>query len=133
MDVGYILSSWLRSDSHTYRARECGRIYSFEYHKILAQFLQRKPHPTVRVCCLPDDEDAILGWSITEPDCVHYVYVRKELRRQGIASKLLDGFLSRDELVFSHKPALDVIGGDIESIRAMISPNWIYNPYRIFA
>lgn len=45
----------------------------------------------LRIACLPDDEDAILGWSVVSPPALHYVYVRKELRGNGIARALLHG------------------------------------------
>lgn len=48
----------------------------------------------LRVACLPDDSDAILGWAVVssdEPPILHYVYVRKDARKQGIARLLLAG------------------------------------------
>jgi GNAT superfamily N-acetyltransferase len=49
----------------------------------------------LRVACLPDDFDAILGWAAIDvgrsPPRLHFVYVRKEARGQGIARSLLAG------------------------------------------
>lgn len=53
----------------------------------------------LRIACLPDDSDAILGWAVVssdEPPTLHYVYVRKDARGQGIARLLLAG-VSRPE------------------------------------
>jgi len=53
-----------------------------------------RPDSVLRVACLPDDSDAILGWSVIsgdEPHTLHYVYVRKDARKQGIARLLLAG------------------------------------------
>jgi GNAT superfamily N-acetyltransferase len=56
--------------------------------------LLARPDSVLRVASLPDDDDAILGWAVIsadEPHELHYVYVRKEARNQGIARRLLVG------------------------------------------
>lgn len=53
-----------------------------------------RPDSVLRVACLPDDSDAILGWAVVssdEPPTLHYAYVRKDARKQGIARLLLAG------------------------------------------
>lgn len=35
------------------------------------------------------DDSTVLGWSMHEPDILHYVWVKKEVRRQGIGKALL--------------------------------------------
>lgn len=53
-----------------------------------------RPDSVLRVACLPDDPDAILGWAVItadQPPKLHFVYVRKEARKNGIARMLLAG------------------------------------------
>lgn len=54
-----------------------------------------EPTSLLRVACLPDDEDAILGWAVIrqgEPDTVEYVYVRKTARHdERITENLTKG------------------------------------------
>lgn len=58
----------------------------------------------LRMAVLPDDEDAFLGFAIVElpngpvPGLVHYVYVRRTARRQGVATRLLEGLGERVEV-----------------------------------
>lgn len=47
------------------------------------------PDSILRVAHVPDDDDAILGWACLGAEGPHYVYVRKDARRQGIATALL--------------------------------------------
>ncbi len=51
------------------------------------------PHlPRLLVAHVPGEPDAILGWAAVEagrPGCVHYVYVRRDARLQGVARALV--------------------------------------------
>lgn len=75
--------------------------YSNEFFKLIEQkayfkayedFIRRlmyRPDCFVRLAVLSDDHDVVLGWCLTEPNCVHYVYVNRENRRLGIAKSLI--------------------------------------------
>lgn len=45
----------------------------------------------VKIACLPDDEDVIIGYSILSTDyqTIHYVYVKDRFRKQGIGRSLV--------------------------------------------
>ena len=45
----------------------------------------------VRVACLADDPDVIIGFAITRPNILDYVYTKGPWRKQGVAKKLLEG------------------------------------------
>lgn len=56
----------------------------------------------VIVACADDDDDAILGWMMVEGDCVHMLYVRRDVRRDvGIEMALLA--LASWARCYSHK------------------------------
>ena len=47
------------------------------------------PNVAVKIACLTEDPEVILGYSITEGDIIHWVYVKEMWRKQGIAKMLL--------------------------------------------
>jgi GNAT superfamily N-acetyltransferase len=85
-DLPYVVDSWVK------RGHDRGerlRVATARVREILA-----RPDSVLRVACLPDDSDAIIGWAVIstdEPPTLHYVYVRKDARKQGIARLLLAG------------------------------------------
>lgn len=51
------------------------------------EHLLKRPRSMVSLAVL--DDGTILGWSLYEGSTLHYVWVKKEVRRQGIAKELL--------------------------------------------
>jgi GNAT superfamily N-acetyltransferase len=122
-DHALVFSSWLGSDRFSRAGQACSRVYQDEQERLVRDILAR-PGVILRVAVLPDDDDAILGWSVTAPaaSVVHYVYVKKGVRRGGIASALLGDMLGR-RCEYTHQPV-------IHPFRA---PSvWVFNPYRNF-
>lgn len=60
--------------------------YYFSYSKYIESLL-RRPHAIVRLAILNDM--TVLGWCLAENKVIHYVWVKKEVRRQGIGQALL--------------------------------------------
>ncbi len=58
------------------------------YKQVIASLLKR-PLSNVRLAVLTDDPDTCLGWSLSEGKSLHYVFVKKDTRLQGIATELL--------------------------------------------
>jgi len=93
-DVNFILSTWLKgmtggNDYYRMINRE-----SFNYH--YGEFIKRrmaKQGVLIMVACLKESPDVILGYSVTErvknKNVLHWVYVKKEWRRIGIAKDIL--------------------------------------------
>lgn len=85
-DLPYVVDTW------TKRGHERGERLGPATIRVRA--ILARPDTVLRVACLPDDSDAILGWAaITTgiPLTLTYVYVRREARKQGIARTLLAG------------------------------------------
>jgi GNAT superfamily N-acetyltransferase len=122
IDHDYIGHTWVRNDSHTARSKECRRCYFYEQPRLIDLILGRTTS-IVKVAHLEDDEDAIMGFAVAEPGVLHYLYVRKEVRRQGIARKLMSYVGLGDNAEYTHKPSF---------FGMKIKETWIYNPYRAF-
>lgn len=65
-------------------------IFMNNYKKIAAAIISRSTN-TVKIACLKEDPSVILGYSILSADyeTVHFVFVKKAWRKQGIASGLV--------------------------------------------
>ena len=128
LDLPYITESWIRSNSRTDSARDAIKVYYEEARLYISKILDcYSDIVKIKIACLPDDEDAILGWAVYEVDpdpeysgIIHYVYVRNEARRNGIAKELLSEVLGQPDITFTHKPALHGF---------KIPDTWAYNPY----
>lgn len=123
-DRNFILSSWLRSfrnngdwprhiDSATYYAN----------HQSVIQRLLTLCD--VKIACASDDENLILGWCCVDGSTVHYVFVKEQYRKLGIAKAMLDGI--GEKATYTHWTR---IIKDLEQAGKLL--NWRYNPYVLF-
>lgn len=62
--------------------------YKSNYAIYIGNLLAR-PDALIKLAVLTDDPDIVIGWSLIEPGIVHYVHVKADCRRIGIASHLL--------------------------------------------
>ena len=88
-DEAFVFATWLQQIASNTRWRNgIDKTQFFKYREIIAAIL-RKPTITVTVCCLKDDLDIIVGYSVYEKlptdTILHFVYVRSDWQRQGIA------------------------------------------------
>ena len=63
-------------------------------YKLVAEALINSPNVVVKVACLPEDVDVIVGYSILSADfqTIHFVYVKEKWRHHGIGSSLCPKF-----------------------------------------
>lgn len=89
-DTGFIIETWLKGlrFSNTWFERIDHEAYFKNYLGIIKSILGR-PSVTTYVACLKDDPDVIIGYAVTEPQILHWVFVRKDWRRAGIARDLI--------------------------------------------
>lgn len=92
-DVGLIYDSWLKSYKGANDRHESGLpdwIYFDHYRGIIDQLLARAE---IAVLCDLNDTDFIYGWLCYELPgpfgVIHYVFVKKDYRRLGFATKLI--------------------------------------------
>lgn len=97
--LNFVKDFWLK----TYR--KCNKFmklvdaasYFNAYPKYIKSILDR-PSVTVRLAMLGDDEDVLLGFSVSEGPILHYVNVPFDYRNHGIGRKLVPFVVER----FSH-------------------------------
>lgn len=77
----------LRFGNGWYRLIDSDRYYSM-YKQIIDHLLAKK-ESVIRLAVLSDDLDVCLGWSLSEGPRIHYVFVKKPYRKQGIGTALM--------------------------------------------
>ena len=133
-DLAFVYSSWLGGDRFSRAGQMCSHVYAAEHEQTAKEILQRSG-VFLRVACLPDDEDALLGWSVTTEQgarpCVFYVYVKRGVRRQGLAAALI-GAMAMRRCDYSHQPVVHGEKRDGVFVPLCPPPGWTFNPYRNF-
>lgn len=89
-------------------------------YKTIAVMLVESPKTTIKVACLKEDPDVILGYSIlgSNFNTIHWCYVKSAWRKQGIGRALLPQFPS----TVTHLSALG------KSLMSKF-PTAIFNPF----
>lgn len=85
-----IYSSWLRPlyyDNDAFQAINSESY--FKKYPIVINRILSLPDIAIRVACLRDDPNVIIGYSVLEPEKLHWVYVKKAWRQLGICKKLI--------------------------------------------
>lgn len=86
----FILARWLRSNRYgndMFKLTQSDPYYE-SYSLFIMNILKRKKI-NIRIAVLDDDEDVALGWCVDEGDILHYVYIKPEVRRAGIARSMV--------------------------------------------
>ncbi len=89
-DVNFIYATWLkglRFGNDLFREIPA-KVYFEAYHKVVEALLNR-PGVVIRVACLLEDPDVILGYSVSKGDRLDYVFVKTAWRKIGIAKNLV--------------------------------------------
>lgn len=92
------------------------------YYAVYKQIIDRlllRDDTVVKLAVLSDDLDNCLGWSLSEGITLHYVFVKKDLRHQGIGAELMSS-------PFKQVTHLTKIG---QSIRKNKFPTTKFNPF----
>ncbi len=114
-----VFSKWLRSlrkGNALFRYVDSHQYYS-EYHDFIEKLLQ-KPDCIVKLAILSDDEDVVLGFSVSREHVLDYVYVQPEQRGQ----KLSEILIPKQITTFSH------ITKAWSHIWQAKYKEWIFNP-----
>jgi hypothetical protein len=87
-DIAFIFSTWLRGLRYGNKAFEAipSRLYYTEMHKAVEEVLR---NTLINVACLKNDPDTVLGYSVTSPKILHWVFVKKAWRGVGIGRDLI--------------------------------------------
>lgn len=89
-DKSFIFASWLRGLYYgdTFYSDIKKQVFMENYHKII-EFILSRPTTEIKIACMPDSPDTILGYSILGKDCLNWVFVKKAFRGIGIARDLV--------------------------------------------
>lgn len=89
-DKNFILATWLkglRYGNDWYGEIEPS-VYFAVYHQIIEVILADK-RVTVKVACLKDDPDVVLGYSVYSGNRLDWLFVKRAWRNIGIAKSLI--------------------------------------------
>jgi GNAT superfamily N-acetyltransferase len=116
-DKAFIISTWVRGQYYgdAWFTAIDTEAYYMNYSKYLEALLIKSD---ITVACLSEDEDIILGYAVSSPGELHWVFVKKPWRAQGIARSL--------------------VAADVTTITSITKPglaiakkhNWKFNPWR---
>lgn len=132
-DSDFLYSTWIKSfrDSGFCRAVPTP-IYNRSQRERVRALLE-KDFTYVLVACSPETPELIYGYAVGEaPNVLHYVYVKKDYRGQGIGKRLLSHLLdhsTNNPVLYTHKSA-DIAHEALLKERDELR-NWIYDPYWI--
>lgn len=89
-DVNFLFATWLR-DLRDADASALPDDLWFTAHRAYIERLMADPDIKVLIACAADQPNEILGYVVAKPDEVlQWVFVRKGLRGQGLAKRLLN-------------------------------------------
>jgi GNAT superfamily N-acetyltransferase len=119
-DESFILSSWINSARGHGIAYGVGpQAYHAGHRRVAERLLAANG---AIVACAPEDPDVIYAWACVDErtNVLHFIYVKRDLRRAGLARRLLDeAGLGDGELSTSHwTPSLRFLRRTV-----------VYNPY----
>ena len=107
-EIGFIMKTWGREERKNHSWRYPDRLFYPNFGKIMVEIAARSD---CIVACNPDDINQIQGFAIGKamPEhstmLAHFVYVRPEFRRLGLAKDMLAALgydISLHELVYTH-------------------------------
>jgi len=116
--VNYIYAKWLRSAKYGNDIYK--KIPSEYYYKSYSRYLDSLLHRCkVRLAVLDDDKDVLLGFACYKDKILHYVYVNREQRRQGIGKSLLP----KEIEIYTHytKDGIKIVDNKLSDL--------IFNPF----
>ncbi len=87
-DMGYVISTWMRSYVGPYN----GKLSFPDYRKrYVDKVLSADPH--IVVLCSPEKHSALHGYAVALDGAIAWTYVVKDLRRQGYAREAMTAAL----------------------------------------
>lgn len=91
-DYDFIYATWRNALWFTEKRKdeESDQFYS-DASEMISNILKR-PNTHVKIACLADDHDMLLGWSVMQGQHLEFVYVKWDYRRCGIGAMLTHGF-----------------------------------------
>jgi ribosomal protein S18 acetylase RimI-like enzyme len=134
-DLNLLMSTWLKGYRHgsPWARRLVDAVFYGNHHDIVTRIIQRS---RCLVACDPGDQTFIAGYIVWEPAgpkpaVVHWCYVKKSLRRAGVAKALLTATglpLDLTGCEVSHPTSMYFHGHDTPGLEDVLKAT--VNPYR---
>jgi GNAT superfamily N-acetyltransferase len=108
--------------------RSCkSHIFFTEFQKVIDLLLNSC---AILIACSPEEEDAIIGYLIFQPDAevIHYAWVRPACRRLGIAKELVYEAFGRN----LKSVGFSLNTNDAKKINKLYPDKLIHNPFILF-
>lgn len=86
-DYTFIMDSWMRSYRKSPDSNLPDCLFFPTYRTIAAKLLQCS---TCEVIVAPDNQDAILGYIVYDKGIVHWIYIKRDFRENGLAKLLIE-------------------------------------------
>lgn len=94
-DVNFVLATFLRGLYYgdSWFSKIPKQVFMDNYKNVALSLVNKS---TIKVACLKDEPDVIIGYSILSNDfqTIHYVYVKAAWRKKGIARSILPQYPS---------------------------------------
>lgn len=104
-DISFIYTTWLKSYYYNSWTKATSKTTFFNnYTQIIDNILLRA---NIDVACLPDKENIILGYMVSEIGIIHYAFTKENFTKYGIAKSLyLNHFKEDEKIDVTHKTRL---------------------------
>lgn len=117
-DVDFILASWLRSYRLSPLVQEIAKdIYFREQNRIANRLLVASD---VTLLVSAEDPDTIIAWISSKNHWIHYLYVKHQFRRMGLAKRLVGDPAKWKG--YTHRTLL--------SAKLRLPARWNYDPFQ---
>ncbi len=90
-DIPYVLATWIRSYGRQFSAARRGPVLDKFRHEYVDRVMAADPH--IVMLCSPEKHSALHGYSISTNGHLAWVYVAKDLRRNGYAREAITSVL----------------------------------------
>lgn len=89
-DKNLIMASWIQGLYYgdTWFSEIPKAVFMAQYHRVLEHIVEH-PDTSIKIACLKEDPDVILGYAIWQGTTLHWVFVRNKWRKIGLAKDLV--------------------------------------------
>lgn len=122
-DIPFIYQTWLNSFRYDSWSKATAKSVFFDHYKLVIDEILS--NSKTLIACLPEDEDIILGYLVYESQIIHYIFVKNDFRKYGIAANLVNHSMDLEQpITITHrtKTALPILN----------NKNWIFNPFKLY-
>lgn len=89
-DINFIFATWLKGlrFGNDWYGLVDSKVYYRVYHRVIEAILS-KPNICIKVACLKEDPQVVLGYSVSSGSRLDWVHIKKQWRSIGLAKDLV--------------------------------------------